>query len=73
MTTYVAKPSLFNNNGMKEFDTALAAVEYLNEKLSDVGVPTHLDYVYIQPSTSKRNLKNTIQEYMDIGKLFVKE
>ena len=73
MTTYVAKPSLYNNNGLKEFGDAKAAVEYLNEKLSDVGVATHLEYVYIQPSTSKRNLKYAVQEYMDIGKLFIKE
>ena len=70
---YVAKPSLFNNNGLKEFSDALSAVEYLNEKLSDVGVKPSLDYVYIAPSTSKRNLKHAVQEYMDIGKLFIKE
>jgi hypothetical protein len=70
---YVAKPSLFNNNGMKEFAEAKAAIEYLNEKLSDVGVAPHLDYVYIAPSTSKKQLKYAIEDYVNIGKLIIKE
>lgn len=70
---YVAKPSLFNNNGMKEFESALDAVLYLNEKLSDKNVKPELDYVYIAPRTSPKQLKYAIEDYMNIGKLFCVE
>ena len=70
---YVAKPRLANSIGQKEFDTALEAVMYLNEQLSDVGVDEKFDYVYIQPSVRGKNLKNTIEDYMNIGKLFVRQ
>lgn len=69
---YIAKPRLANSIGQKEFDTALEAVKYLNQMLSSEGVDEKFDYVYIQPSTSERNLKEAIEDYMNIGKLFVK-
>jgi len=69
---YVAKPRLANSLGQKEFDTALEAVKYLNQMLSSDGVDAKFDYVYIQPSTSPKKLKETVEDYMNIGKLFVK-
>jgi hypothetical protein len=70
---YIAKPSLFNNKGLKEFDDAKKAIDYLNEVLSDTSVKPELDYVYIAPSTSKNNLKFAIEEYVGIGKLIIEE
>jgi len=69
---YVAKPRLANSIGQKEFDTALEAVKYLNQMLSSEGVDEKFDYVYSQPSTSPKKLKETVEDYMNIGKLFVK-
>ena len=69
MMKYVAKPSLFNNNGMKEFESALDAILYLNEKLSDKNVKPELDYVYIAPRTSPKHLKHAVEDYVNIGKL----
>ena len=65
---YIAKPNLMNNVGLKEFNNPIDALTDLNEIL---GAKTgdHRDYVFIPPSTSKRNLKKSIEEYVGIGKL----
>jgi hypothetical protein len=68
---YIAKPSLFNNNGMKEFTEAKDAVLYLNQVLSDNLVSPSLDYVFIAPKASPKQLKHAIEEYIGIGKLQV--
>lgn len=68
---YIAKPSLFNNKGMKEFGDAKEAVSYLNQVLSDDSVKPSLDYVFIAPKTSPRELKHAVEEYMGIGKLLI--
>ena len=65
---YIAKPNLFNNVGLKEFNNPIDALTYLNEILS-AKAGDHQDYVFIPPSTSKRNLKKSIEEYVGIGKL----
>jgi hypothetical protein len=66
---YIAKPKLFNNTGMKEFDDAREAVLYLNQVLSDSNVKSELDYVFIAPKASPKQLKYAIEEYIGIGKL----
>lgn len=66
---YIAKPKLFNNIGMKEFDDAREAVLYLNKVLNDDQVDSALDYVFIAPKASKTQLKHAIEEYKGIGKL----
>jgi hypothetical protein len=66
---YIAKPKLFNNTGMKEFDDAREAVLYLNRVLSDSVVKPELDYVFIAPKASPKQLKHAIEEYIGIGKL----
>ena len=66
---YIAKPKLFNNMGMKEFDDAREAVLYLNQVLNDDSVDPSLDYVFIAPKASKTQLKHAIEEYQGIGKL----
>ena len=66
---YIAKPSLFNNNGLKEFSEAKDAVLYLNQVLNDDAVSPHLDYVFIAPKASPKQLKHAIEEYTGIGKL----
>jgi hypothetical protein len=66
---YIAKPKLFNNMGMKEFDDAREAVLYLNKVLNDDRVDTALDYVFIAPKASPKQLKHAIEEYTGIGKL----
>ena len=68
---YIAKPKLFNNMGMKEFDDAREAVLYLNKVLNDDLVDPALDYVFIAPKASPTQLKHAIQEYIGIGKLLV--
>ncbi len=68
---YIAKPSLFNNKGMKEFTEAKDAVLYLNQVLNDDSVSPHLDYVFIAPKASKTQLKHAVEEYMGIGKLLI--
>jgi hypothetical protein len=70
---YIAKPNLFNNKGMKEFDNAKSAIVYLNEALSDAGVDEKYDYVFIAPKVSDRKLKDSIEEYVGIGKLILQE
>lgn len=65
---YIAKPNLMNNVGLKEFNNPIDALTYLNEILS-AKTGDHRDYVFIPPSTSKRNLKKSIEEYVGIGKL----
>ena len=65
---YIAKPNLMNNVGLKEFNNPIDAFTYLNEILS-AKTGDHRDYVFIPPSTSKRNLKKSIEEYIGIGKL----
>jgi hypothetical protein len=70
---YIAKPRLANSIDQKEFDTAKEAVMYLNEMLSDVNVDPKFDYVYSTPSVSPKNLKYAIEDYINIGKLIVKE
>jgi len=66
---YIAKPKLFNNIGMKEFDDAREAVLYLNKVLNDDEVDPSLDYVFIAPKASPKQLKHAIEEYSGIGKL----
>jgi hypothetical protein len=65
---YIAKPNLFNKTGMKEFDNPVDALTYLNQILAPKD-GDHQDYVFVAPSTSKRNLKKSIEEYVGIGKL----
>jgi len=65
---YIAKPNLFNKTGLKEFDNPICALNYLNEVLAHKD-GDHQDYVFVAPSTSKRNLKKSIEEYVGIGKL----
>ena len=66
---YIAKPALFNNKGMKEFDDAREAVLYLNKVLNDDNVNPELDYVFIAPKASPKQLKHAVEEYVGIGKL----
>jgi hypothetical protein len=68
---YIAKPSLFNNKGMKSFSEAKDAVLYLNQVLNDDLVSPHLDYVFIAPKASPKQLKHAVDEYMGIGKLLI--
>jgi hypothetical protein len=68
---YIAKPSLFNNKGLKEFTEAKDAVLYLNETLNDDSVNPELDYVFIAPKASPKQLKHAIEEYTGIGKLII--
>ena len=71
---YIAKPRVANNTGLKEFDTALEAVIYLNEQLSaKEGDDERFDYVFVTPKVSKSQLKNSIEDYMNIGKLILVE
>ena len=62
-------PKLFNNMGMKEFDDAREAILYLNKVLNDDQVDPALDYVFIAPKASPKQLKHAIEEYTGIGKL----
>jgi hypothetical protein len=66
---YIAKPALFNNKGMKEFNDAREAVLYLNKVLNDDNVNPELDYVFIAPKASPKQLKHAVEEYVGIGKL----
>ena len=68
---YIAKPSLFNNKNMKTFSEAKEAVLYLNQVLNDDSVSPHLDYVFIAPKASPKQLKHAIEEYVGIGKLLI--
>ena len=68
---YIAKPKLFNNMGMKEFDDAREAILYLNRTLSSNDVNPELDYVFIAPKASPKQLKHAIEEYNGIGKLII--
>jgi len=68
---YIAKPNLFNYEHSKTFKDAKSAVIYLNEKLSDKGVPEHLDYMFIAPKVTDKQLKFAIEEYCGIGKLII--
>ena len=70
---YIAKPNLFNNKGLKEFDNAKSAIVYLNEALSDAGVDEKYDYVFIAPKVTDKKLKQSIEEYVGIGKLILQE
>ena len=70
---YIAKPYLFNNKGMKEFDNAKSAIVYLNEALSDSGVDEKYDYVFIAPKVTDKKLQQSIEEYVGIGKLILQE
>jgi len=70
---YIAKPNLFNNKGLKEFDNAKSAIVYLNEALSDAGVDEKYDYVFIAPKVTDKKLKQSIEEYAGIGKLILQE
>jgi len=67
---YIAIPFLANNTGIKKFDNPVDALTYLNEILS-AKTGDHRDYVFVPPSTSKRNLKKSIEEYVGIGKLML--
>ena len=66
---YIAKPRLFNNKGLKEFDDAREAILYLNKVLNDDSVDPALDYVFIAPKASPKQLKHAVEEYIGIGKL----
>jgi hypothetical protein len=68
---FVAKPSMFNNRGMREFSEARDAVVYLNSVLSSDEVDPELDYLFIPPSASPKQLKHAIDEYVGIGKLII--
>jgi hypothetical protein len=70
---YIAKPALFNNKGLKEFDNAKDAVLYLNEMLSDKGVDEKYDYVFVPPKSTDKQIKNATEDYIGIGKLIIKE
>jgi hypothetical protein len=69
---YIAKPALFNNKGLKEFDNAKDAVLYLNESLSDKECNDN-DYVFVPPKSTDKHLKKAVQDYIGIGKLIIKE
>lgn len=71
MTRWIAKPSLYNNNDMKDFDNPKAAIKYLNSKLTDVEVDPALNYMFSKLSTSPANIEESIDEYMNIRKLFM--
>ena len=64
---YIAKPRLFNYTHAKEFDDPVEAIKYLNEYMS--AKEGDIDYVFIAPSLSKKQLKKSIDEYVGIGKL----
>lgn len=76
---YIAKPSIHNNVGLKEFDNAKDAVLYLNDVLTPKeGDQDRLEYVFNPPSinardpmVASRKLRHAVQEYMGIGKLSV--
>ena len=68
---YIAKPALFNNKGLKEFDNPTEAIHYLNKVLNDDAVDPALDYVFIAPKASPKQLKHAIEEYVGIGKLII--
>ena len=70
---YIAKPALFNNKGLKEFDNVKDAVLYLNESLSDKGVDEKYDYVFVPPKSTGKQIKNATEDYIGIGKLIIKE
>jgi len=70
---YIAKPALFNNKGLKEFDNAKDAVLYLNEILTDKGVDEKYDYVFVPPKSTDKQIKNAVEDYIGIGKLLIKE
>jgi len=70
---YIAKPNLFNFEHSKTFKDAKSAIVYLNNRLSDKGVPEHLDYMFVAPKTSDKQLKFAIVEYCGIGKLIIEE
>ena len=70
---YTAKPYLFNNIRAKSFDNGLDAVLYLNEMLSDKGVPDHLDYIFNPPKATEKNLKHALEDYIGIGKIILEE
>ena len=70
---YTAKPYLFNNIRAKTFDKPMQAVLYLNSMLSDKGVNEELDYVFIAPKASEKNLKHALEDYVGIGKLIIEE
>jgi hypothetical protein len=64
---------MFNNKGLKEFSDPHSAVKYLNDQLSSDNVNPELDYVFIAPKVTAKHLKHSIQEYIGIGKLFIKD
>lgn len=70
---YIAKPSFYNNKGLREFSDGLSAVQYLNAQLTDKGVDSKLEYAFVAPSTSKYHIKHSIEEYVGIGKLIIKD
>jgi hypothetical protein len=70
---YIAKPALFNNKDLKEFDNAKDAVLYLNEILTDKGVDEKYDYVFVPPKSTDKQIKNATEDYIGIGKLIIKE
>ena len=70
---YIAKPKLSNNVGMKTFEDAKSAIDYLNGVLSDKFVDPKFDYVFIAPKTSPKQLKKALEDYVNIGKLVIQE
>lgn len=77
MTTYIAKPNLFNTLHSKEFNNAYDAVCYLNKRLA----PDEEDdnYKFTTPKVPKnsvkfeKHLKNALEDYVGIGKIVIKE
>jgi len=68
---YIAKPSIHNNVGLKEFDNAKDAVLYLNDLLTPKeGDQDRLEYVFVAPSinardpmVASRKLRKAVEEY----------
>lgn len=69
MIKYICKPSLYNNKGMKTFNTAEEALGYLNEKLS--AKIDDENYIYIAPSMAKKDIEASLEDYQYIKKLVI--
>lgn len=64
---YIAKPNLFNSDGIKEFSNSADAVKYLDKVLSEKTHSTNADYSFIRPSK-----KHAVEDYTNMGKLICK-
>ena len=71
MKQYLARPSIYNRKGERVFDNPKDACDYLNELLA----PKEGDEEYVFPtmSTKQNKLSSTMKQYIDIGKLIIKE